>query len=234
MNRLMLGLLSIVVAASALPFAAYAQTAQPAAGPAMEIPCEITIDASQLPELKVWAEKQKPNWQKWYAIIAASLPSKDYTAPKKFTVTFKPMQGVAYTVGDQVFCSGHWFKKNLNGEAAGAVVHEMVHVVQQYHGKNPGWLVEGIADYIRWFKYEPASQRPHPDPASAKYSDSYRTTAAFLDWAIQTYDKDLLVKLNAACRQGKYNDGLWKQFTGKALDDLGKEWKASLAATENK
>lgn len=64
----------------------------------------------------------------------------------------------------------------------GAIVHEMVHVVQQYRGRgNPGWLVEGIADYFRWFVYEPPSKQPHPDLSRASYRDSYRTTAAFLN-----------------------------------------------------
>ena len=35
-------------------------------------------------------------------------------------------------------------------------------------------------------------------------------------------------KLNAAMRQGKYDDELWKKYTGKALEDLGREWKETL------
>ena len=38
------------------------------------------------------------------------------------------------------------------------MVHETVHCVQQYRTRNNAhWLVEGIADYIRFFKYEPSS-----------------------------------------------------------------------------
>ena len=59
-----------------------------------------------------------------------------------------------------------WFRANLQGEAIGSVVHELVHVVQEYGRarrenpeatRSPGWLVEGLADYIRWFLYEPQS-----------------------------------------------------------------------------
>jgi len=53
----------------------------------------------------------------------------------------------------------------------GLIVHEMVHVVQNYKHYNdteaPGWLVEGIADYVRWFFYEPLSAHPHPKAANA-------------------------------------------------------------------
>jgi hypothetical protein len=109
-----------------------------------------------------------------------------------------------------------------------------VHVVQSYRrGPRPGWLVEGIADYIRFFRYEPESARPHPNPTRAKYSDSYRTTGHFLNWAQTKYDKDLVIKLNTACREAKYAEGLWKEYTGKTLEELGAEWKESLK-TEKK
>ena len=43
-----------------------------------------------------------------------------------------------------------------NPDDIGAMVHETVHCVQLYRGRgNPGWLVEGVADYVRFFKYEP-------------------------------------------------------------------------------
>jgi hypothetical protein len=101
--------------------------------------------------------------------------------------------------------------------------------VQQYHGgKNPGWLVEGIADYIRWFKYEPESKRPQVNPDKAKYTDSYRTTAAFLDFVARTHDPDVVGKLNGAMRENKYEPELWKQYTGKTVDELWDEFIATL------
>jgi hypothetical protein len=143
------------------------------------------------------------------------------------------MKGVAYTAGTRVVCAADWFGKNLQGEAAGAVVHEMVHVVQQYGrakggNRNPGWLVEGMADYVRWFKYEPPSHRPRPNPERAKYTDSYRTTAAFLDYLAENVDKDLAKKLNAAMREGKYSPELWKTYTGKTVDELWEDFVKTL------
>ena len=131
-----------------------------------------------------------------------------------------------------------WFRKNLSGEAIGAVVHEMVHVVQKYPRdwrnnpaatRNPGWMVEGIADYIRWFKYEPQSHGAVVrDPDSARYDASYRTTANFLNWVSENYDANIMAQMNAAMRQGRYSDDLWKQLTGKSADELGQEWKQNL------
>ena len=84
------------------------------------------------------------------------------------------------------------------------MVHELVHVVQQIHNRHsPGWLIEGSADYIRWFQYEPESKRPRPDPRRAKLTDGYRTTAAFLNYLCGKYDKNIVTKLNAAMREGE-------------------------------
>jgi hypothetical protein len=96
---------------------------------------------------------------------------------------------------------------------------------------NPGWLVEGVADYIRWFHYEPESLRPRPDPARAKYTDSYRTTAAFLNYVVQAHDRDVVQKLNTAMRAGRYNDETWKQYTGMTVDGL---WAEYIKMLENR
>jgi len=205
--------------------------AAPPAAAAASGKYEIVIDSSEMPELQDWIEKTlRPALEKWYPIIVDSLPSEGYTAPRRLTVVFrKNMRGVAATGGRRISCAGDWFKKNLEGEAAGAVVHELVHVAQSYRGRgNPGWLVEGVADYIRWFKYEPESKRPRPNPARAKYTDSYRTTGAFLNYVTETHDKDIVKKLNAAMRQGKYSPDLWKEITGKTVDELWAEYVKTL------
>ena len=198
---------------------------------------EIVYDYSEMPELKPWIDARlKPACAKWYPAIVAMLPSDGYEAPRRATVTFrKGMSGVAGTSGTHVQCAGRWFAGNLEGEAVGAVIHELVHVVQQYRGvrggrRNPGWLVEGLADYIRWFLFEPPSKRPRPDPARAKYTDSYRTTGAFLNYVVQTHDKEIVPKLNTAMRRGRYDPELWKQHTGKTIDELWADYVKTLQA----
>jgi hypothetical protein len=195
--------------------------------PASSSEYEIIIDYSEMPELKDWVEgKLRPTLEKWYPIIVQSLPSEGFTAPKQLSVTFrKDKRGVADTGGTRINCAGNWFKQNLDGEAVGAVVHELVHVTQQYHSRrNPGWLVEGVADYIRWFKYEPKPAGTRPNPARSKYTDSYRITAGFLNYLTKTHDKDIVMKFNAAMRQGKYTPELWKEYTGKTVDELWDEY----------
>lgn len=199
---------------------------------------EITIDTTGTDETTAkWAEaKLRPVCEEWYPKIVEMLPSDGYEAPKRFGITFRDdMKGTpAMAGGTRVMCNRQWFEKNLDGEAAGAVVHEMVHVVQQYKfgRKNvPNWLQEGIPDYIRWFLYEPQKRGAEIRNAEkASYDASYRVSANFLNWATAAHDKDLVKKLNAALRAGKYTDEIWKGLTGKDLPELNADWKAALAA----
>jgi hypothetical protein len=101
----------------------------------------------------------------------------------------------------------------------------------------------GYPDYIRWFLYEPETQGAEIDKrnlSQARYDGSYRVSANFLNWAVSTYDKDLVRKLNAAAREGRYSDEFWKTATGHSVEELGDQWKADLekkidakAATKN-
>jgi hypothetical protein len=170
------------------------------------------------------------------------LPSEGYIAPKHFTVTIKPADGVAFTSGTRVEANANWLKREIDGEAVGSIIHEAVHVVQQYgqHGGNrtPGWLVEGIADYIRWFKFEPQSHgadivwiRQRGKNFSPRYDGGYRDTANFLNWVSEKYDADIIRQLNAALREGKYDTGLWEKFTSKTIEELDAEWKLEIRSS---
>jgi hypothetical protein len=89
-------------------------------------------------------------------------------------------------------------------------------------------LVEGIADWIRFVQFEPDHPQPPINPERSSYREGYRTTFRFLDWAQRTHDKELIIKLNKALRQRRYNDDLFKEYTGKTLDELWKEFAATL------
>src|SRR5690606_31239324 len=114
----------------------------------------------------------------------------------------------------------------------GAMVHETAHVVQSYRGRgNPGWLVEGVADYIRFVVYEPENIGGF-NPRRARHDQSYRTSARFLSYVTDKYDKEIVKKLNKAMREGEYREELWQEYTGKSLADLGAEWYDSINAPQ--
>ena len=63
--------------------------------------------------------------------------------------------------------------------------------------RGAGWLVEGIADYIRFYHYEPQTKLTL-NPRRASYKDGYRTTAMFLAWVEKNQEKGIVRKLNEA------------------------------------
>ena len=205
---------------------------------------QVTIDTSEAPDLSDWAHAElAPMVQEWYPKLIKMLPSEGYEAPKSFGITFSAsMQGVAATGGTRIRCAANWMRKNLKGEARGAIFHEMVHVVQQYgRGRRapdatrpPGWLTEGLTDYLRWFIYEPESHGAEitkRNLSRARYDGNYRITANFLNWVTEKYDKNLTADLNAAIREGRYSEELWKKLTGHTVQELGDQWKAGLEKT---
>jgi hypothetical protein len=213
-------------------------------------PYSFSIDASASPELAGWSrEKVAPMAREWYPKLVAMLASDGFEAPHRFTIKFDPeMSGVANTSrGTKILCASRWFGKNLKGEALGAIFHEIVHVVQQYgsrpqgSARPPGWLVEGIPDYIRWYIFEPEAHGADIRPSNierAKYDGKYRITANFLNWVTTTYKQDgekpLVTVVNAALRQGTYEDALWKRLTGHSIEELDVEWRDRLKADAEK
>ena len=195
---------------------------------------EYTLDTAHSPHLRVWAEtKLRPEIDKWYPILCESLASEGFTAPRKFAITIKPTDGVAGTNDTDVTVNSAWVEEQLRrpdwNEAAGAVIHELAHVVQQYKGSgNPGWLVEGVADYHRWFHYEPLAHRPKLQDRNAKYSDSYQTTAGFLEYVVKNHNHEFVVRMNAAMREGRYHQELWHEYTGQTVQELWDEYSKSV------
>jgi hypothetical protein len=202
---------------------------------------QFVLDVTAAPDLEAWAEKElKPVVQAWYPKLVVMLPSEGFAAPSKVTLKFRNDMGglPASAGGGQINLNSIWFRKELKREALGSVVHEMVHIIQSYgrgRGGNrvPGWIVEGIPDYIRWFLYEPQSKGAEitaRNLESAKFDASYRITGNFLDWVVKTHGEASVQKLNAAARNGEYSEEFWKRLTGKSVQELGEEWKKDNAA----
>ncbi|MGA2619631.1 MAG: basic secretory protein-like protein [Thermoguttaceae bacterium] len=190
---------------------------------------QVDLDMSEVPEMKDWCLRAKEILEQWYPKVVETLGASSYPLPRHIKLIFKnSKKGIAGTAGNQIFCTAAWFK--AHPDDYGALVHEMVHVVQAYPKYDPPWLVEGIADYVRFWVYEPGAKRPRLNPARARYQDGYKTTGAFLAWLVAKYDKDLVRKLNTACHKNQYEESLFRQYTGKDLDALWSEFKGTLTA----
>jgi hypothetical protein len=217
MFRKTLGL-SLVLLIGVLPVSVLAD---PPTGPT------VTVDNTELDTVNAYAAKAKAIVTEWYPRIVEILGAQKATPLKNVTIYMDTQMDIpAATGGDTIHVSVRYVEKHPDD--TGMIVHELTHAVQGYPKYDPVWLVEGIADYVRFFHYEPEAKRPHPNPAKAHCRDSYRVTGAFLDWACRTYDVDLVKKLDAALKADTYTEDLFKKLTGKTLDQLDMEWIASL------
>ncbi len=157
---------------------------------------------------------------------------KKYNPNSPAVVTFrvdKKYDGVAATDNDEIVFNPAWFQKNP--EDIDVITHELMHIVQGYGNNNnvPGWVTEGIADYVRATEglNNEKAKWSMPDYTPAQhYDNAYRITARFLMWMSQNYKSDIVNTLDDAARQKKFNNDIWKINTGKTLDEL---WAAYVA-----
>lgn len=151
--------------------------------------------------------------------------AKTYNPATLKNVTFfvdTAYKGVAATSNGRVVFSSAWLAKKP--EDIDVVTHEVMHIVQNYgQSVGPGWLTEGIADYVRY--------RHGVDNAGAKwllpdykpeqsYKNSYRITARFFAWMEAKIKPGIIKTVDASLRDHTYTNDIWKNQTGKNLDEL--------------
>ncbi|MET0462205.1 MAG: basic secretory protein-like protein [Chitinophagaceae bacterium] len=150
-------------------------------------------------------------------------------ALKKVTFIIDPAyKGVAATSNGIVRYNPEWMKKHP--EDIDVVTHEAMHIVQNYGGKGEGWLTEGIADYVR-YKFGVNNEKGNWSLPAFKetqsYTNSYRITARFLAWLEKNVNKKIVDQLDEASRKGNYTANSWKEFTGRSVDELWKDYAAN-------
>lgn len=185
------------------------------------------LEISNVPDRgksKKWGESAKELCEQWFPVFCKFLSTEGWTPPEVVKIVIKTDMTVpGSTSGSTISVSDSFITKHP--EDFGMVMHELVHVVQHYPNshKNAGWLIEGIADYLRYWKYE--SERPKRKIGeNASYRDGYSTAASFLAWIVWKYDRRTVRRLDAALRNGKYDDALFHKITGKDLNELWAEF----------
>lgn len=185
----------------------------------------VVLDCSEIPEREPWGREGVRIVNAWYPRIAELLHSEGYHPPKDIHLKVNnPGKGVAATAGNKIFVAASWLEKE---PGHGFLIHELVHVVQDYRDGGVGWLTEGIADYIRWGLYEekPLEWFPVPRNPQKDYRQSYRVSAGFLLWLETERAPGIVKKLNAAAHEKRYSDELFEKETGTSLDNLWTEYR---------
>lgn len=159
----------------------------------------------------------------FFKVYPAEMKRFNRDAPRRVVFIVDPgYKGVAATGGGVVRYNPAWLK--THPEDIDVVTHEVMHLVQSYgRGGGPGWLTEGIADYVR-YKFgvnNVAGKWTLPDYKEGQnYTNAYRITARFLVWLEEQGHKNIVDRLDDASRQHTYTPELWKEVTGKTVEDL--------------
>lgn len=134
--------------------------------------------------------------------------------------------GVAYAHNGKITISSEWLRKKPGD--LDVITHETMHLVQAYpSGSGPGWITEGIADYVRYIygvDNEGAGWSLPEYKEGQHYTDSYRITARFFFWLSLHYKNGLLSKLDKNMRNATYNDAFWQKETGYDLETLWQQY----------
>ena len=191
-------------------------------------PVEFVVDTADAPDLKPWAGSTARACERAYAMINHELGSDGDRPPRRNWLALSATyRGVAKMSGDRIVGSAEHFRGHRKD--VGAIVHETVHVAQGYRsaashrriGQKGSATTSGSSTGSRatWGGSIPG--RPTTTRA-------YRVTAAFLGYLIETYDKDIVRKLNGALREGRYEEGHFRRLTGKMVQELDDEWRTTL------
>ena len=135
-------------------------------------------------------------------------------------VRFKEMAGVAFWDGKAITVSRRYATQHPDDVFL--VVHELTHVLQGYR-QTPGWMTEGIADYVRFGIAEGGRFGIRIDPLKNKPRDSYRVTGYLILQAEKRYP-GLVKKLHLAGVAGADVEKTWvEQCGGKSVDEVWAE-----------
>jgi hypothetical protein len=186
----------------------------------------INVDFSEAPDVAAWAMEAKHVAEDWHGKVDDILAHPGYRPTRQVFLRFDgDMGGVAHAGRQGITVAANWIR-NKRADY-GMIVHELTHIIQRYPGTGPGWLTEGVADYVRYFNYEP-ERRPRPNPKRAKPENGYGTVAAFLHWLETSGHAGIVIKLNQRLRDHRITDDDWKDLTGKPLDALWADFLDSL------
>ena len=203
----------------------------------------LVLDTSAAPDMKEWTEGVVGRIQLGGVRVAAYVTA-GWPIPCCVTVSYVDKDGGAPVWVESATCTkiclnAKWFRENRDGQAAGAFFYALVRVMQGY-GTTPGatetncpsWLANGIADYARWYLFEPESRGcdfVRKNPGAYRYNGSFRVTASFLDF-VERRHPGTVMRANAAMRAHAFDDAtFWKDATGKTAEELEKLWHAEMA-----
>ncbi len=209
----------------------------------------LKFDTRAAPDMDEWTRQVLGSMRVVTAAAAVSaIVTSGWPVPRSVNVAYVDKDDGAPawsdSAGPDIYLNAKWFRENKDGEAAGVFFRELVRVMQAYRATPgateencPGWLADGIADFARWYMFEPQSGERgrdcmRDDPVACRYNGSGRATASFLDFLARNHP-GTLTRANAALRAHAFdNETFWNEATGKTAAELEKLWRDSRAAPQ--
>lgn len=188
---------------------------------------KITVDSEGVEDLaKVIDDLIERYFIEW-PLIAKLIDAPIAKTPKHLYLTFEKSMGhPAHVTGTTMVISAKHIREYTD-DTYGVFTHELTHFVQNYAGKAPTWLGEGIADYAR-FKLNKDSIWARQNLRHQNRKNplgSYWNSTAFLLWLEDEYKKPVAALLSRACNDGTYSDATWKEITTKSLEELTQQYQ---------
>lgn len=198
------------------------------AAPAFFVSFEQPADAENS-HLSAWAERTRLDLAANYPLIHEQLvsPSAFHLASIELIFYRKDDGSIAYAEGGRIHINCAYVEQHYDD--IGMPIHELVHVVQSYNGGDcPGWLTEGIADWIRYFWYEKKTLADYAGQDPGNYDSAYGQTARFLEWLRLNRNRDVVPRLNALLREQQYSEQAFIELCGASVGELWQDYLASL------
>ncbi|MBN2454369.1 thermonuclease family protein [Candidatus Woesearchaeota archaeon] len=181
------------------------------------------VDYTEAPEMANYSETVLQLCDDNLPDIEEELGSYD---TERILLVFREQSSPGERTSSAIYLSKEWFTENPDD--LGAIIHEMAHAVQDYPAYDPWWLVEGIADHVRYaLGYQNSWSYPHCCAESPHYTSGYWCTAAFLQYVQREYDDAIIKELDYALKEDSYDASLFKAWTGKTIEELWEECKMS-------
>ncbi|PUA29119.1 MAG: hypothetical protein B0W54_00465 [Cellvibrio sp. 79] len=144
-------------------------------------------------------------------------------APQTVYLDIRDIDPPAYAGGDRITVQRQWMLNNPHD--TDIMVHEGMHIIQGYSfGNVPGWLTEGIADFVRnEYGLSNIGWSLQQYRYGQHYSNGYGVAASFLQWIEANYaggGSSRVDQLDQLLRSGQYTNNIWVQWTGYDVDHL--------------
>ena len=193
----------------------------------------------------------------WFPRINALLFDADHPLPYnvlmvRVAAKLKYPGVPAYADQDVIYLWSDYIARQDQADFEGMLIHEATHINQAARnvGEN-GWVVEGVADYVRHKYYAKdiaptlrmtadgrlqgyppeeiylyTLQKDQVDLSTKGYQRRYTVASTFLYWLELRKDQKIVHEISVALEYGEFTPALFAKTCGKPLDALWDEFVA--------